>query len=326
MLLLPGAQGLLGACTAPVSSIPRGTSVCTVHHPSALGHFWLDVHLKGSTQVAACSCGGPALPACPHPAAFPAPYPPDTAHDGDGAQRRVQHGHVPLRLLLGAAGEHAVRLGCFARAAAAWQCCMWPLLPLLLLLAMLQAVAPAAATAWQCWHRGCCCCCCHCTAAARCGCWAQPAPLLPLPAAQRPTYLVLASASQVVGPVCWHGGGGHRGPVARRERVPLCGDEVRLLKGWLWHWLHLADAACCCCRLRLLETIRHCSPTLTTSPPRLNCPQPLGGQQLPHAQPGDMRAGERGGGAHGGELRGDRCWLGCRTPQSAHAPSEVKPR
>lgn len=29
--------------------------------------------------------------------------------------------------------------------------------------------------------------------------------------------------------------------------------------------------------------------------------QPLGGQQLPHAQPGDVRGGERGGGAHRGE-------------------------
>lgn len=70
------------------------------------------------------------LPACcsppEHPSCLPAaPICADAAHDGDGAQCRVQHGHVPVRLLLGAARKHAVRacqqLG--SHTAAAARCC-----------------------------------------------------------------------------------------------------------------------------------------------------------------------------------------------------------
>lgn len=164
MLLLPGAQGLLGACTAPVSSIPRGTSVCTVHHPSALGHFWLDVHLKGSTQVAACSCGGPALPACPHPAAFPAPYPQTRpmmemvrnavfnmvmslygCSSGLPENTRCAWAVLHGPLLLG-----NVACGRCCRCCCCWQCCR-RLLPLLPLHgnAGTVVVAAAAATARQ---------------------------------------------------------------------------------------------------------------------------------------------------------------------------------
>ena len=49
-------------------------------------------------------------PSPPPPHTHPPPHT-DSPHDGDGAQRRLQHGHVALRMLGGAARGGAVRVG-----------------------------------------------------------------------------------------------------------------------------------------------------------------------------------------------------------------------
>lgn len=110
--------------------------------------------------------------------------------------------------------------------------------------------------------------------------------------------------AQLAGPVCGHGGGGHRGAVPRRGRVPLCGDEVRVPGGGRqclctrsWPSAAAGDS----CKFGLVPLAASCASLTPAAATPLARLQPLGGQQLPHAQPGDVRGGERGGGAHRGE-------------------------
>lgn len=248
---------------------------------------------------------------CEHVLLPPSSRPPpssraDAAHDGDGAQRCVQHGHVALRLLLRAARQHTVRHA--ARGAPPRPTCLPVRRPGQRLAAGAGLMRP----------RGACCllprappaCLASCSRA----CLAKPASCLTrrcMLALSTARWLDLFAGTGAVGIEALSRGVGECHFVEMRWGSALGGAEresvaTDCLPASLRQVVpisrpppaHPPSPASACLPVALAPTPGR----VFSSPPPI--PQPLGGQQLPHAQPGDVRAGERGGGAHRGEGRG----------------------